>query len=100
MALYKLKKSTRSDKKYMAEFADGKVIHFGGEPYTSAHFKDNALGLYSAQNHNDKARKLNYYKRHFPNEGFTAGNLNAKRTAVLSKMSPKSAKYLSSNHLW
>lgn len=95
----KLKKSTRKDKKYMAVF-DNKVVHFGGEPYVSAQYEDKALGLYSAQNHGDDTRRLNYFRRHFPNAGFTAGNLKTKRNEVLGRMDKKTAKYLSSKYLW
>ena len=57
-----IKQSTRKNKKYMI-MIDNKWIHFGDNRYE--HYKDRTpLKLYSHLNHNDKKRRMNYFKRH------------------------------------
>lgn len=66
--LIEIKKSDRKDKKYMALFSDGTVIHFG------------ASGFNDFTTHKDERRKELYLKRHFPRENwddpYTAGSLS------------------------
>ena len=52
MKLLSVKKSTRKDKKWMAEFDTGKIIHFGHSDYSD----------YTM--HKDKDRKERYRARH------------------------------------
>lgn len=81
--IYTLQKSNRKYKKYMAIFKDGitKSVHFGDNRYQQ--YKDGSgLKVYSHLDHNDKQRKLLYYKRH-------------------GKFANKySAKYFSHKYLW
>ena len=61
--MFVLEKSTRQHKKYMAVFPNGKKVHFGDNRYQQ--FKDSTgLGVYSALNHGDSARRRRYYSRH------------------------------------
>lgn len=58
----KIKSSTKKDKRLMAIFNDGKIIHFGsknGSVYTD---------------HKDKKKRENYLKRHRVNEDWTKIN--------------------------
>jgi hypothetical protein len=57
-----IKPSTRKDKRFMAVFKNGKIIHFGsknGSTYTD---------------HHDKKKRENYLKRHRVNEDWTKIN--------------------------
>ena len=80
--LYEIEKSQRKHKKYKVIFKDGKKsIHFGDNRYEQ--YKDSTkLKCYSHLDHNDKTRKLLYYKRHG-----TIANIY-------------SAKYFSHKYLW
>lgn len=62
--MYKLKKSTQKNKKYMAVFDyDKSVVHFGDPLHNQ--YKDNTgLGLYSHKDHMDKKKRDSYYARH------------------------------------
>lgn len=71
-------RSPRKNKKYMALYNDGKIIHFGDSRYQHYHDK---IGLYSYLDHNDENRKRLYKARH----------------KVKSK---RSAGYLSMHYLW
>ena len=66
--LISIKPSSRKDKKYMALFSDGTIIHFGQHGYDD----------YTI--HRDKRRKALYLKRHSPRENWddfrTAGALS------------------------
>ena len=55
--MYKIKKSTRGTKKYMAVFRDGRPpVHFGSS--SNLHYKDSTgLGVWSKFDHNDKERR-------------------------------------------
>jgi hypothetical protein len=53
---------TPKDKKYSVITPAGRTIHFGAR--TMEQYKDRALGLYSARNHNDSERRRLYYIRH------------------------------------
>lgn len=62
--LYKPKKSTSKNKKYMVYvMKDGKkrLLHFGDNRYQQ--FRDK-IGDYKHLDHNDKIRKKKYYLRH------------------------------------
>lgn len=63
--LYKIKKSTSKNKKYMlyvlSDTGKKKLIHFGDSRYQQ--YKDK-LGHYSHLDHGDKKRRERYYKRH------------------------------------
>jgi len=67
MKLLTIKPSTRKGKKLMAEFGDGRVIHFG-----AAGYQDYTI-------HKDEKRKARYIARHQKNEAWddpqTAGSL-------------------------
>ena len=71
MMVVQIKKSTRADKKWMAIFEDGKVVHFG------------ASGYEDYTTHHDVERKKRYENRHKAKEhwndyktpGFWAKNL-------------------------
>jgi hypothetical protein len=66
MKLYEPFPSSAKHKKYSVYvMKDGKrrLIHFGDARY--GQFKDK-LGHYSDRDHNDKARRASYYKRHGP----------------------------------
>ena len=80
-SVYKIVKSTRKHKKYMAIFKDKRAtVHFGDNRYQQ--YKDSTpLKLYSGLNHGDKERRKRYYQRH--------------GKAVLY-----SAKYFSHKYLW
>ena len=68
MKLQSVKPSTRSPKKYMAEFCNKdkcKVIHFGAKGYS-----DYTL-------HHDKERRSNYRKRHHSGKNAKANTPNA-----------------------
>jgi hypothetical protein len=72
MKVLNLHKSTRKNKKYMADIEINGVVyknvHFGDTRYQ--HFKDSTpLKLYSNLDHNDLTRKDNFYKRHANNDG-------------------------------
>lgn len=64
----KIQSSTRKDKKLMATFANGKVVHFG------------AKGSKTYLDHGDKAKREAYLARHRVNENWTdpysAGSLS------------------------
>ena len=64
----KIQSSTRKDKKLMATFANGKVVHFG------------AKGSKTYLDHGDKAKREAYLARHIVNENWTdpysAGSLS------------------------
>jgi hypothetical protein len=64
----KIQSSTRKDKKLMATFANGKVVHFG------------AKGSQTYLDHGDKAKREAYLARHRVNENWTdpysAGSLS------------------------
>ena len=65
--LYKPKKSTSKNKKYMlyvmGDNGKKKLIHFGDSRYPQ--YRDK-LGHYSHLDHNDKKRRDRYYSRHGP----------------------------------
>ncbi len=72
MEVSNLKKSTRKDKKYMADVKIGnkqyKNIHFGDTRYE--HYKDSTpLKLYSHLDHNNLGRKKLFHDRHNKNTG-------------------------------
>ena len=54
--VYKLKKSTRKDKKYMVILPEGKTVHFGADGYSDY------------TKHKDPERKKRYIARHKENE--------------------------------
>ena len=87
--------SSRKGKKYMAILCDGTKIHFGASEYQQ--YKDSTkLKLYSHKDHNDNARRRNYFSRH------SAGITN-KRDAIayeLRKSGRVTAKILSHKYLW
>lgn len=58
MKLLSVKSSTRPDKKFMATFDDGKVVHFG------------ARGMSDFTKHRDEDRKQRYLDRHRQNENW------------------------------
>lgn len=68
LKLVSIKKSTRSEKKYMATFNDGTVTHFG------------AAGMSDYTKHKDYERKQRYINRHRKRENWndpkTAGALS------------------------
>lgn len=55
----KIQSSTRKDKKLMATFANGKVVHFG------------AKGSKTYLDHGDKAKREAYLARHKVNESWS-----------------------------
>ena len=62
--MYKLEKSTRSDKKYMVTTPSGKKIHFGASGY-----EDYTI-------HKDNFRKDRYISRHQSNEDWTLNGID------------------------
>ena len=58
MKLISIKPSTKSTKKYMATFDDGKVVHFGAKGYSDFTI------------HKDESRKQRYITRHSANESW------------------------------
>ncbi len=79
MEVFNLRKSTRKNKKYMADVKLRgemyKNVHFGDARYQ--HYKDiTPLKLYSHLDHKDWDRKVRFYQRH---------NLNNGPAAMLSK---------------
>lgn len=62
-----IKASTRKGKRFMATFANGKIVHFGN------------LGSMTYIDHGDKDKRTNYLKRHAKNENWNdvnAGSLS------------------------
>lgn len=55
-------KITPKDKKYSVITPSRHLIHFGDRDY--AQYKDNALGLYKKNDHNDLDRRKRYRIRH------------------------------------
>lgn len=55
-----IRKSTKSDKKWMVTFADGKTVHFG------------AAGYSDFTEHKDPDRKQRYLARHKKNENWNS----------------------------
>ena len=89
-----IQKSTRKNKKYMV-IIDGKKIHFGSSLYPQ--YKDRTpLKLYSHLDHNDKKRRMNYFKRH--------SGVSTKKEAVEKEIALSNgelnAKILSHLYLW
>jgi len=89
-----IQKSSRKNKKYMVEI-DGKTIHFGDNRYQ--HYKDRtSLKLYSHLDHNDKKRRMNYFKRH--------SGVSTKKQALEKELTLSggelNAKILSHLYLW
>jgi len=78
--MYLIKKSTHKNKKYMAVFKTGVVVHFGDNRYQQYHDKT-SLKIYSSLDHKDETRKRSYYARH-------------------GKAVPYSAKWFSHKYLW
>jgi len=81
----RFEKSLNPLKKYDAVLLNKKTgrekrVSFGQNG--KSHYKDQALGLYSSDNHLDKERRDRYYARHGPHHGFP------------------SASYWSHNYLW
>lgn len=97
--MVKIQKSDRKNKKYMAIYPDDEIIHFGDNRYKQ--YKDSTnIGIYSDMNHNDKKRRLNYFKRHFPKINWTMDNFAEKREKLLENLDKRSAGYLSAKYLW
>lgn len=72
MEVFNLRKSTRKNKKYMADvILKGKLyknVHFGDARF--AQYRDNTpLKLFSYLDHNDWDRKIRFYERHKHNNG-------------------------------
>lgn len=64
--MYKLKKSSNKNKKYVVTTPKGKKMHFGDSRYED----------YTT--HKDPERKKNYIKRHRPNEKWSKNGINTK----------------------
>lgn len=78
--LIRFEKSKNKFKKYDAVILDNgieKKISFGDIRYE--HYRDSTgLNLYSHLDHNDEKRRINFHKRHFKNEPFTASYFSKK----------------------
>ena len=60
---FKIEKSNKPHKKYMAIMEDGSVVHFGDSRYQQ--YQDRTpLKLYKNLDHHDEKRRALYYKRH------------------------------------
>lgn len=89
-----IQKSSRKNKKYMA-IVDDKKIHFGDNRHQQ--YKDiTSLKLYSHLDHNDKKRRMNYFKRH--------SGVSTKKQALEKELTLSggelNAKILSHLYLW
>lgn len=89
-----IQKSSRKNKKYMA-IVDDKKIHFGDNRFQQ--YKDRTpLKLYSHLDHNDKKRRMNYFKRH--------SGVSTKKEALEKELTLSggklNAKILSHLYLW
>lgn len=94
-----IKKSTRSEKKYMVcvqyKKLKPRIIHFGAKGYQQ--YRDSTrLKLYSSKNHLDKKRRENYFKRHsgVPNKK------EALQKEITKSKGKYNAKILSHKYLW
>ena len=89
-----IQKSSRKNKKYMA-IVDDKKIHFGDNRFQ--HYKDRtSLKLYSHLDHNNKKKRMNYFKRH--------SGVSTKKQALEKELTLSggklNAKILSHLYLW
>lgn len=86
--ILEMKKSKKINKKYDVYFNGKYLVSFGDSRYQ--HYKDK-IGLWSALDHNDKARRKNYLAR--------AKGIKDKK-GKLTKDNINSANYFSINYLW
>jgi hypothetical protein len=92
---YKLEKSKRKNKKYVAIFDNGKSIHFGARGYDQ--YRDSTgIGAYSSRDHGDHQRRRSYFLRH--------SGVDKKTKAIKNEMKKSrgriTAKILSHKYLW